>query len=250
MPRYLSSFLLTVALYAGMGGALFYLVSKEQKGIKKGDTKASSRMSVVLLNPPKKLIAQPKKKLQENFPEKKVLAKREKRVQPKAKVKKTKPQVHKEPRKEPVLCKNQELEKKIEHETRQEENVLAQKSIETPSNLQQSRPETTAEEKSINKKLKERQREEFIQHLIQKINSNKSYPNMARRRGIEGVLDIKFHILSNGHVKGIEIISGRSIFKKATLQAIQRSFPIKVDSSLFNFPEAFKLKITYTLTKS
>ena len=70
---------------------------------------------------------------------------------------------------------------------------------------------------------------------------------MARRRGIEGLVDVKFKILSDGNVEDIKIVSGRSIFKKSAMQAIARSFPVIVKDSLFDFPREFKVKISYIL---
>ncbi len=105
----------------------------------------------------------------------------------------------------------------------------------------------TKTQNKINHEVVQAKQDLFIKHLIHKINSNKSYPHTARRRGIEGLVDVKFKILSDGNVEDIKIISGRSIFKKSAIQAITRSFPISVKTSFFDFPREFKIKISYIL---
>ena len=43
------------------------------------------------------------------------------------------------------------------------------------------------------------------------------------------------------------MISGKNVFKKSAIQAINKSFPIDVEESLFDFPKQFKIKIAYVL---
>ncbi|MBE0514868.1 energy transducer TonB, partial [Sulfurimonas sp.] len=90
-------------------------------------------------------------------------------------------------------------------------------------------------------------RELFIANLIKRINSNKSYPRSARRRAVEGVVTVEFLILEDGNVKNINIVSGNTIFKKSAVSAIENSFPIDIEESLFHFPKKFKISISYIL---
>ena len=240
MHRYLSSFIISAIAYIAIITTMFYLFSENDYSTKK-----------VQKNKPKcvqfSIIAPAKVQEVKNIKEKK---KPKAKPKPKKKKKKIKPQPKPKPKpivkpepiiQEPVIEPEPFVEEPIIEEIIEEETEEVQEQAvvqtETISNVQQQ----------INQDIREAKRREFIEHLIKRINSNKSYPNMARRRGIEGVVDVKFKILPNGNVKNIRIISGRSIFKKATVQAIKRSFPIEVDSSLFDFPELFKVKIAYIL---
>ena len=236
MHRYLSSFIISAIAYIAIIATMFYIFSENDYSTKKVQKNNPKCVQFSIIAPAKvqevKNIKEKKKKPKPK-PKKKV-----KKPPPKPKIK---PIVKPEPIvQEPVLEPEPITEEPIIEDIEEEiEEVQEQEVVqtETISNVQQQ----------INQDIREAKQRKFIEHLIKRINSNKSYPNMARRRGIEGVVDVKFKILPNGNVKDIKIISGRSIFKKATIQAIERSFPIEVDSTLFNFPELFKVKIAYIL---
>ncbi len=239
MHRYLSSFIISAIAYIAIIATMFYLFSKNDYTTKKVQKNNPKCVQFSIIAPAKvkevKNIKEKKKK-----PKPKPKKKKKKKPPPKPKPKPTiKPEpIVQEPviEPEPIIeepSKEEIAEEEIIEEVQEQEVVQT----ETISNVQQQ----------INQDIREAKQREFIEHLVKRINSNKSYPNMARRRGIEGVVDVKFTILLNGNVGNIQIIEGRSIFKKATIQAIERSFPIEVDSSLFDFPEIFRVKIAYIL---
>ena len=238
MHRYLSSFIISAIAYIAIIATMFYLFSKNDYSTKRVQKNNPKCVQFSIIAPAKvqevKNIKEKKKK-----PKPKPKKKKKKKPPPKPK---PKPIVKPEPIiQEPVIEQEPVVEEPIIEEILEEEveEVQEQEVVqtETISNVQQQ----------INQDIREAKQREFIEHLVKRINSNKSYPNMARRRCIEGVVDVKFKILADGTVEDIEIISGKSIFKKATIQAIERSFPIEVDSSLFDFPEVFKVKIAYIL---
>ncbi len=131
-----------------------------------------------------------------------------------------------------------------------EEELLAELAVEESlEEIEKIRIQTAASnEKTLiaEQELQERQKSFFL-NLRELINKNKSYPNTARRRAVQGNVEVCFCILENGNVENIEQVSGKSIFKKSALQAIQRSFPIDVDKTLFSFPKKFKITISYVL---
>ena len=239
MHRYLSSFIISAIAYIAILATMFYLFSKNDYTIKRVQKENPKSVQFSIIAPPKvKEIKPIKEKKPKPKPKPKPKKKKKKKPPPKPKpIVKPEPIIQEpvvEPEpviKEPII--EEVLEDEIVEEI-QEQEVVQTENI---SNIQQQ----------INQNLREAKQREFIEHLIKRINSNKSYPKMARRRGIEGVVDVKFTISIDGNVQNIQIVEGRSIFKKATFQAIERSFPIEVDSSLFDFPEEFRVKIAYIL---
>lgn len=239
MHRYLSSFIISALAYIAIIATMFYLFSQNDYSTKKVKKDNPTCVHFSIIAPAKVQEIKPiKEKKKKPKPKPKPKKKKKPPIKPKPKpVLKPEPIIEEpvvEPEpivEEPII--EEAVEEEIVEEVQEQEVVQS----ETISKVQQQ----------INQDIKEAKQREFIEHLIKRINSNKSYPNMARRRCIEGVVDVKFKILSNGNVENIEIISGKSIFKKATIQAIERSFPIEVDSSLFDFPEVFKVKIAYIL---
>ncbi|MDY0117689.1 MAG: TonB family protein, partial [Sulfurimonadaceae bacterium] len=87
----------------------------------------------------------------------------------------------------------------------------------------------------------------FLEHMRNAIDKNKVYPNSARRRAIEGEVQISFFLQADGDVKDIELVFGKSIFKGSAIEAITKSFPLKVEKELFSFPKKFYITLAYSL---
>jgi len=68
----------------------------------------------------------------------------------------------------------------------------------------------------------------YYQRLIkQKIEENKRYPLLARNKGIEGLVWLKFVILRNGQLKDIKVVksSSHQILDKAAIESIKKANP-------------------------
>ena len=92
----------------------------------------------------------------------------------------------------------------------------------------------------------------YYQQLIkQKIEENKRYPLLARNKGIEGKVWVKFEILKNGKVKNIKVVksSYHQILDKAAIESIKKANPfppfpegLKESSLIINICLRFELK--------
>lgn len=244
MHRYLSSFLISSLIYLSAFGSIFYLVSNNDNPACKIQNQTPKSVHFSIIEPSK--IEAVKEKPKE------AIVKKEIKPKPKKKPKK---KVKPKPIKKPILKKKiikpkESISKELITEVVPKEIVEEVENVAESQSTQKVAENTktiSREQQQIDQDIKANKKREFLERLVKEIHKHKTYPNMARRRCIEGVVDIKFTILSDGRVDAIEIISGKSIFKKATLQAIEKCFPIKVDSTLFDFPEVFKIKIEYIL---
>lgn len=239
MNRYLSSFILTVVLYAtAVIAAIGFLADNE---VQKIATKKESRMCVSLMAQKKVLPKKKPKPVKKSKPncehKKKPLPKPVKEIVIK-KPEEEKPE-EKEIDKEPEEPIEKDVTEKEMLEKPQEE---IQESISTKSTKSETKETNLVRENELNEK-----RESFLTNLVEQINKNKSYPKIARRRAIQGDVEVQFKILANGNVENIEIVSGRKVFKKSAKSAIENSFPMDVDTSLFDFPKEFAIKISYVL---
>lgn len=213
-------------------GIIFYFLNK--------DSTYHSNMKAKELNKIKFLIlAVPEKPKIEKKPELKTNTK--KKIEQKPKL-----ELVKEPIIEEPIPKPEPVEKVIIEESIHEPEVQKEATSEVIEPVIQEEVQEQIQAANIATALQHKQ-DIFIANLVERINSNKSYPNMARRRAIEGSIEVKFKILSDGDVREIEIVNGKSVFKKSAVQAIDRSFPMKIDSKLFNFPKEFKITIIYVL---
>lgn len=92
----------------------------------------------------------------------------------------------------------------------------------------------------------------YYQQLIkQKIEENKRYPLLARNKGIEGKVWVKFEILKDGKVKDIKVVksSHHQILDKAAIESIKKANPfppfpeeLKESSLIINICLRFELK--------
>ncbi len=80
--------------------------------------------------------------------------------------------------------------------------------------------------------------------LAEAIEKTKSYPRLARERGIEGVVHLRFKLASSGAVDKIEILqsSGFEILDNASIGAVYRAAPLPYVSGWVEMPMKYVLK--------
>ncbi len=80
--------------------------------------------------------------------------------------------------------------------------------------------------------------------LAAAIEKTKSYPRIARERGIEGEVRLRFRLTPSGSIEKIEIIrsSGYEILDKASIGAVYRAVPLPYLSGWVEMPMRFELK--------
>jgi protein TonB len=87
---------------------------------------------------------------------------------------------------------------------------------------------------------------QFLAKIRQKINQHKSYPKIARRRGMQGKVKVKFTILANGNVGHISV-SGPKVFHNSARQAVKRAFPVSTKNIPLSLPQSVNLTLRYQL---
>ena len=68
-----------------------------------------------------------------------------------------------------------------------------------------------------------------------KIDRNKFYPRIAKKRGMQGSVKVKFTILANGNVGHISV-SGPKVFHNSARNAVKKAFPIDAKKSPISLP--------------
>lgn len=86
----------------------------------------------------------------------------------------------------------------------------------------------------------------FLSMIRQKINRHKSYPKIARRRGMQGVVKVRFTILANGRVGNISV-NGPKVFHRSARKAIENAFPVNTKSVPVSLPKTVSLTLRYQL---
>lgn len=86
----------------------------------------------------------------------------------------------------------------------------------------------------------------FLAMVRQRINRNKSYPRIARRRGMQGAVKVHFTILRNGNVGSIRV-SGPKVFHASAKSAVRKAFPISTKHAPMSLPATVNLTLRYQL---
>ena len=192
------------------------------------------------------------KKKEEIVPKKRVIKEKKlvKKIEPiKKDIVKSKPIAM--PKKEPVKVQKKikkEIAKKLPKKTQTQKKAkkIAKEEF-TKKLTQETQPKKiSTPSKEIAKPVFDaKKKEEFIAGLYRVLNENKHYPKMAKRRGLEGVVYVKFTLLKDGRLVDVLLYksSGCSILDKAALSlvaSIKKYRPIPDEVSLvaldFNVP--------------
>ncbi|MCW8935048.1 MAG: TonB family protein [Gammaproteobacteria bacterium] len=90
---------------------------------------------------------------------------------------------------------------------------------------------------------KKKEKETYMQLLLAHIESYKFYPGAARRRAIEGKLDVSFLLSESGGHYQLEINGGKAVLQRAVRQALDdaQPFPKPPSSLLPNQPISFSM---------
>lgn len=233
--RYISSFLLSSLFYFLLLALLYFSLLNTEEPFKAQKEEVSRlSLSTMIYQEPKPLPKQtvqkkPKEAVQKPLVQKPTPVAKKALPLPPQKIEKVQEQ-------EPVLEK--ELIK---------EELQTQEKLQEEIQALERRKQKEAELLLVAKQEHEAKQNLFVQELRERINKNKSYPMTARRRAIEGSIEMQFYLLENGQVKDIRYISGKTLFENSAIEAIQKSFPMDVDKKLFTFPKEFRIKLVYDI---
>ncbi|MEA1953980.1 MAG: TonB family protein [Campylobacterota bacterium] len=110
------------------------------------------------------------------------------------------------------------------------------------------RKKATAKKKSSSgsKKSSKAQKNRFLSKVRAKIDRNKSYPKIAKRRGMQGSVKVRFTILRSGKVGNISV-SGPKVFHSSAKRAVKKSFPISTKNVPISLPQSVNLTLRYQL---
>ncbi len=75
-------------------------------------------------------------------------------------------------------------------------------------------------------RLGEEEKAHYLALLLAHIESHKYYPRAARKRGIEGGVDVSFLLLPSGEIAAIDATGGPTLLRRAALKAINAALPL------------------------
>ena len=202
---------------------------EEKKSISKKEQKRSVKKKV---QPQKKVIKKIplKKKMKKHLPKVKT-----KHFKPREKI--SKKTLHKKP---PQIKKVIQTKTFVQNKT-----LLPSKTI--VNKVSQSKSKSNSSAQRVLKTSQEKYIEENFAYIQKLIKENLYYPRRARKKGIEGRVELRFVLLKNGKVASVEILkSDYEILARAarkTIEELSGDFPSPKEELKVTLP------IVYTLHK-
>ena len=90
------------------------------------------------------------------------------------------------------------------------------------------------------------EKNQFLANIRDKINKHKSYPRIAKKRGMQGKIKVKFTILSSGKVGNISV-SGPKVFHSSARNAVKSAFPVNAKNAPITLPKSINITLRYQL---
>ena len=89
--------------------------------------------------------------------------------------------------------------------------------------------------------------ESYLARLLAHIDSHKFYPRVARRRGQEGDVHVKFYLLQDGGIRALDISGGNRQLREAAERAVQAALPLPQPPASINLQEHVSFSMQYRL---
>jgi len=90
-------------------------------------------------------------------------------------------------------------------------------------------------------------KQQYLSRILSMIQSHKHYPYSARRRHIEGDIQVSFLVDKQGHINELHITGGSSVLRSSTQLAIEDSLPFPMPSGLLLQPMHSRFIMQYRL---
>lgn len=90
-------------------------------------------------------------------------------------------------------------------------------------------------------------RERYLATVLAHIESHKYYPLPARRRGIEGGVEVRFTLDAQGRITDLAVSGGNSLFVEAARAAVQSALPLPASPAMDGFPLSVHFQMIFKL---
>ncbi len=108
------------------------------------------------------------------------------------------------------------------------------------------RKSSASSRRATSSRVDPNKKSQFLSKIRAKINRAKSYPRIAKRRGMQGIVKVRFSILKNGRVGSIAV-TGPKVFHSSAKRAVKKAFPINTKNAPLSLPTSVNLTLRYQL---
>ncbi len=116
-----------------------------------------------------------------------------------------------------------------------------------PQAMQQVASSSSEAVQQINDGLIQQEMERYLSSVMAHIEEHKWYPKSARRRGIEGEVNIRFVLLHDGSAKGVVVENGPNILVAAARRAVEKAAPLPKPPAKIHCPLECEFRMRFSL---
>ncbi len=87
----------------------------------------------------------------------------------------------------------------------------------------------------------------YLARLLAHIERHKFYPRAARRRALEGEVEVTFEVLAEGRVRALEVRGGARLLRNAARQAVQAAQPLPRPPEATALPYRVRFRMRFAL---
>lgn len=69
-------------------------------------------------------------------------------------------------------------------------------------------------------------RQDYLARLMAHLEAHKFYPVAARRRGVEGTVQVSFMVMDNGEIRQLQLSGSHKLLHQAAAETVQRAVPM------------------------
>jgi len=107
--------------------------------------------------------------------------------------------------------------------------------------------EAPVDKPALDQTALEIERESYLLRLLVHIDSHKFYPRKARRRGMEGKINISFYLHADGSISDLQVSGGSRLLRTAARQAVQQALSLPRPPESFHLQEQIRFGMVYRL---
>jgi len=94
---------------------------------------------------------------------------------------------------------------------------------------------------------RESAKKRYLAKLLAHIENNKFYPPAARRRRLEGWVQVRFTLEANGRISALDVSEGEQILRQAAREAVERALPLPAPKGEVIPPLAVSYRMNFQL---
>ncbi|ATX82356.1 outer membrane transport energization protein TonB [Mariprofundus ferrinatatus] len=113
--------------------------------------------------------------------------------------------------------------------------------------LQQAVAEASQAAPQINEGVIQLEKERYLADVMARIEEHKWYPKAARRRGIEGEVNVRFVLFPDGSARQLMVDNGPLLLLSAAKEAVERAVPLPKPPSNVHCPLECEFRMRFRL---